>query len=340
MTVIRRWAKPVLLTLVGLIVVKIVFDLVTSIDWGAVWDAIGLVGFWAAVLLIGTLAVRQTFNAVPLTRFVPGLTLARSIQNDLTALLMGTVAPPPSDVVVRVSQFKSWGIDPVEGMAGVTLNMLTFYVVRFGAPAFGILVLALYGLETGQSWRAFTSTLIAVVILAALISLSRGEALAATLGHAAGRVVGRFRSDVDPHQWSTAVVDFRAKVGDRVRTGVPTSLLALFGMVVAETVMVVLAVRAVGVSAAELSTLVIVGTFLLAYPLTLFPLMGLGIIDAALVAAWTQIAGEEVGPSLVAGLIVWRAFSLLLPFCVGLGALALWRRDVRESERSGRARAV
>ena len=65
---------------------------------------------------------------------------------------------------------------------------------------------------------------------------------------------------------------------------------------------------------------------LIAYPLTLFPLMGLGILDAVLVAAWTQVAGIEYEARIVAGLIVWRVFSLLTPILLGVVALAWWRR--------------
>jgi uncharacterized membrane protein YbhN (UPF0104 family) len=65
----------------------------------------------------------------------------------------------------------------------------------------------------------------------------------------------------------------------------------------------------------------------MAYPLTLFPLMGLGILDALLVAAWTQVAGVEYEARIVAGLIVWRVFSLLVPILLGVIAVTWWRRS-------------
>ena len=45
-------------------------------------------------LLVVVLSWLQTLNAVSLTQFVPGLSLVRSIQNDLTARMIGTVATP------------------------------------------------------------------------------------------------------------------------------------------------------------------------------------------------------------------------------------------------------
>jgi hypothetical protein len=104
----RMWriARLILLLVVAFLAARVIIGIVGAIDWSAVWTAIGLLTVPAVVLLLLALACRQMFNAIPLTRFVPGLSLARSVQNDVTAFLMGTVAPPPSDVVLRVSMFR------------------------------------------------------------------------------------------------------------------------------------------------------------------------------------------------------------------------------------------
>jgi len=324
---IWRILRPIVLLVVAFLVARIIIGIVGAIDWPAVWAAMGLLTVPAVVLLLLALACRQMFNAVPLTRFVPGLSLARSVKNDLTAFLIGTVAPPPSDVVLRVSMFRSWGIDPVEGMAGVTLNMLVFYVVRFAAPALGLLLLAFEEVEAGRVWLAVASVIIAIAILVALVSISRGDRLATVIGYSAGRVAARFRSDVDPGAWAEAVVDFRGRVGDRVKTGVAPSLLSLFAMVLSDSVILLITLRTVGVDSQGLPANVIIGAFLLAYPLTLFPMAGLGILDAVLVAAWTATAGIEFEAQIVAALIIWRVVSLLVPIALGAVALLAWRRS-------------
>jgi len=324
----RYWriARPIVLLVVAFLVARIIIGLVGSIDWSAVWSAVGQLTVPGAILLLVMLLVRQTFNAVPLAQFVEGLSVPRSMQNDLSAILIGTVAPPPSDVVLRVSMFRSWGIDPIEGMAGVTLNTLTFYVVRFAAPMLGLVLFAFVEAESGHAWAAVASGAIALAILIVLISLSRGDRLARIIGLTAGRVAARFRKGIEPQAWSTAVVEFRGRVGERVRTGIAPSLLALTFMVLAESVLVLVSSRLVGVGSDAVPTLLVLSTFLIAYPLTLFPLMGLGILDAVLVAAWTQVAGVEYEPRIVAGLIVWRVFSLLVPILMGVVAVTWWRR--------------
>ena len=321
------WVKRLLLVVASLLAARFIVNFVGAIDWAAVGESLGRLSVAQFAVLGLVLFARQLLNAVPLARFVPELSLGRSLQNDLSANLIGTIAPPPGDIVLRVSMFRSWGVDPLEGMAGVTLNTLTFYVVRFSAPALGLVVFAFIEAEAGHIWAAVASGALALAILVALVSLSRGDRLARIIGLTAGRVASRFRHEVEPEAWSRSVVEFRGRVGDRVRTGVTPSLLALTGMVLAESLLVIIALRLVGVSSDGVPTLLVLSSFLIAYPLTLFPLMGLGILDAVLVAAWTQVAGIEYEARIVAGLIVWRTFSLLVPILLGVVAISWWRRS-------------
>jgi uncharacterized membrane protein YbhN (UPF0104 family) len=114
-----------------------------------------------------------------------------------------------------------------------------------------------------------------------------------------------------------------------VRTGVTPSLLALAAMVLAESLLLITSLRLVGVPSDAVATVLVLSTFLVAYPLTLFPLMGLGVLDAVLVAAWTQVAGLEYESQIVAGLIVWRVYSLMVPILLGAIAVTWWRRTTR-----------
>ena len=277
----------------------------------------------AAALMLIVLLARQSFNAVPLARFVEGLSLPRSMQNDLGAILVDTVAPPPSDVVLRVSMFRSWGIDPIEGMAGVTLNTLTFYVVRFAAPVLGLVLFAFIEADRaapGPQWAALDRSRHP---WRACVPRRVGSAGQDRGAHGRSR-----RGPLPLRGRAGCMVDRSGRVprprGGPVRTGIAPSLVALTLMVLAECLLVLVALRVVGVDPEAVPTMLVLSTLLIAYPLTLFPLMGLGILDAVLVAAWTQAAGIEYESRIVAGLIVWRVFSLLTPIL--LGALAWWRR--------------
>lgn len=203
--------KLVLVIVVSLVAGRIIIGFVGAVDWGKVSDSLRSLAPWQVLPLVAALLARQVLNAIPLWQFVPEVSLGRSVQNDLGANLAGTIAPPPGDVVIRVAMFTSWGVNPLDGMAGVTLNMITFYSVRLLAPVIGLSLLAVAGAERGD---------VALAVVLALLAVA---------------------------------------------------LLALLAMVVADATILTLALRVTGASAATLPVLVVVGTFMTAYPLTVMP---------------------------------------------------------------------
>ena len=74
---------------------------------------------------------------------------------------------------------------------------------------------------------------------------------------------------------------------------------------------------------------VVVGAALLAYPLTILPMFGLGVMDAVIIASITEVAGVEYESALVGATVVWRVITL--GGTLGLGALAMawWRASTR-----------
>jgi putative heme transporter len=329
----RQLVRPLVILAVSLVVGWIIVQLVGAVDWAAVGQALSHLNVVEIPVLVLVLLLRQSLNAVPLTQFLPGLSWWRSLQNDLTALLVGTVAPPPADVVLRVSMFRSWGFDPVDGMAGVTLNTLAFYSVRFLSPALGLIVLSVHGFETGQLVTATLSGLVAVGILIGLLLVVRGDGLASLVGRVAGRVVKRFRATVDPDSWAASVVAFRGRMAGNVRAGLGRSMVALVAMVLADGTVLLLSLRFVGLGASDLTADQVIGLFLLAYPLTLLPVSGLGVLDALLVAGFTELCGIELEPEIVAGLVVWRTVTILGPLLLGAGTLGWWRHHHPSSTR-------
>ena len=327
----RPWLKPLLLFVASIVIAWIVVGFIGAIDWSEVAASFSRLSIGSIVLLFLGLMARQGFNAVPLSKFVAGLTWRRSVQNDLGANVVATFTPPPSDVVLRVSMFNSWGINPVDGMAGVTLNMITFYAVRFLAPVLGVLLLATQEVERGHFVTAALSALVALCVIGALFAVMRGDAMAAWVGRSAARIAGKVKDGIDADAWSLAVVDFRSRMNETLRAGLLPSLLTLVAMVLCDSLIVLMSLRFVGIGAAQLSAIDVIAAFLLAYPLTLMPLAGLGVLDASLLAAYTDIAGLTWEAEIVAALIIWRTFTIGGPLILGALAVAWWRRETTRS---------
>jgi hypothetical protein len=308
--------------------------LVGRIDWAAVRDAMGAVSLWRFPILLVVLGIRQVLNATPLALFIEGLGLPRAVQNDQAATLTSTIAPPPADMVLRLAMFDSWGIPVSHGVAGSLMNILTFYATRFIAPVLGVVLLvgtvapyhALY------TWTACIGAVVAIALLGVLRAVLLRESTATWVGTTGGRLVRRVRQSVDPERWAAQAVEFRTHVLRKARRGVPLSLLLLLVMVVVDGLLLAVSLRCVGVTTAELPTACVVALFLLAYPLTLFPLAGVGVLDATLLAAFVEIAGLTLEPDIVAGLVVYRVVTLGVPMLFGLVSLALWRRTKGEKE--------
>jgi uncharacterized membrane protein YbhN (UPF0104 family) len=131
---------------------------------------------------------------------------------------------------------------------------------------------------------------------------------------------------VDPEVWAGAATGFQEHVAAGYRRAFPRSLLVLTAMVLTDACILLLALRFVGVAAADLPAYEVIGMFFLAYPLTLPPMMGLGIFDVVLLGAFMEVGGDALEPQLVAALTVWRAVTILGPVLLGAVVTLVWRR--------------
>jgi putative heme transporter len=326
------WVKPVVLVVILVVCAWVVQEFLGRIDWSAVWDALTRLAWWQFPILVAVLMVRQVMNALPLALFIEGLSVFRALVNDLTAATMAVVAPPPADMVMRIAMFKSWGIDAAWGLAGAMMNTITFYINRFTAPVVGLVILLVARGETRSPWAVAGSAAIAITIAVLLVLVVRSEAFAARTGATGARMVRRFRSTVDADAWATAAVAFQGHVSQRFKRGLPRSLAGLIVMVLADATVLLLTLRFVGVSPEQVPTVDVIVTFFIGYPLTLPPLMGLGVFDVVLLGTFMEVGGDALEPEIVAALTVWRALTLLGPMILGVGASAYWRHTVRGTE--------
>ena len=179
----------VLSVLVAVLVVRVI----GAIDWAAVRGALTKLTWWQPIVLLAVVLVRQVLNALPLALYIRGVSTYKATLNDLGAILMSMIAPPPSDLALRVAMFVSWGVSAAKGLAGTLMNTLTFYVVRFLTPALGFLLLLVLDRPAGLRWLEILFILVALAILAGILLVLRSEALARTVGTRAGQVVRRVR---------------------------------------------------------------------------------------------------------------------------------------------------
>jgi uncharacterized membrane protein YbhN (UPF0104 family) len=291
--------------------------------------------WWQIAVLLAVVVVRQVLNAVPLALFVPGLGVVRAVMNDLTAGLVSTLGPPPADFVLRMAMFQSWGMTLASATSGLTLNTVTYFVARFGAPLLGFLIaLVTDGFHPGYGWTALTSGAVAVAIVLALVAVTRGERAAAALGRLASRLGHRIApARVDPERWSAALVAFQAHSGERLRRYSGWAAIDLVGLLLVQGLLLVVCLRFVGVPSSQVPAAAALTILLVSYPLTALPFAGLGVLDAAM--SVVLAADEAVDTSaVVAALVIWRVGLLLVPLLLGGVCLLIWRRTTPPAARA------
>lgn len=325
----RRVLAAVLRALVWAALVVLLWYVVRvlrRVDWAAVGEAIALLSWWQAGVLLVLVVVRQLLSSAPLAFFTQGLGVRRAVANDLVGTLVATVTPAPADIVARAALFRAWGVDVGRGLAGLVLNSVLFYAVRLGAPVVGaVLMLWTVGDETAVGWTAAVSGLAAAGVVVGLTIVFRGSASAAALGRWAGGLARRVRPTwPGPDDLERRLVEFHSNVADRWARfwGWASGSLAL--MVGVEALILVLALRFVGVGPSQAPLLVVVAAYLSVYLLTATPFLGLGVLDAALVALIADRSSASAS-SLVAGVIVWRVCVQLVPLLAGLVPLVALR---------------
>jgi hypothetical protein len=112
-------------------------------------------------------------------------------------------------------------------------------------------------------------------------------------------------------------------------------MIALIGMVLADGTILLLALRFVGVGPDLLPATLVIGMFLLLYPLTILPLFGFGVLDALLLGALVTAAGAVAEPGVVAATAVWRVVTLLGTLVLGVVAFGWWRLTLGRREPTG-----
>ncbi len=325
-----RWRAPLIMVGKILLVLAgawLAIQALRQIDWQQVGDALARLTWWEIAVVATIVAVRQTVNASTLVILVPKLKLSHALSTALSGTLIQTFTPPPADAVLRLSMLRSYGVETTRGAAALVLDTLVFYLARFVAPVVGLaLALVALAVEPIQYWMALGGAVAAVLLVVALMVISKGERAAGGFGRGAAVVVRRLRPSVDPEAWAAALIRFQQEsaAGLFGRIGKATPMMLAF--IVVDGTVLVACLRFVGVPGQYVGYLAVLAALLSLYPLTIFPFAGMGVLDASLIVL-VNAEGVADPADLVAAMVIWRAATLLLPLVPGLIALTNWRRQ-------------
>jgi uncharacterized protein (TIRG00374 family) len=314
------------------LVVAIFYFLRKKFDPAQMWTAISAMT-WLELATLGLLAAWNlcTYAFVWMS-VTPGLGFWRAMVMTQATTAVANTVPAGSAIGIGMtySMLGSWGYSRSRSTTAVLVSGVWNSFIKLGLP---VLALALVALQGGVTGGRVLAALLGIAGLAAAIVvfalLLRSAEQARRFGVLAGRVASRLLGLVGRRPvagWELATVKFRARTIDLVEhRWVAITVTSLVSHLSLYAVLLV-ALRDVGVSDAEVSWAEVLAVFAFARLATAIPLTpgGLGFVEGVL---FTGLVGAGGDPDQVAAaVLVYRALTWALPILVGIGCYVWWRR--------------
>jgi uncharacterized protein (TIRG00374 family) len=318
---------------IGLGVAILVFVLPQVADLSEVWQRIRDM----TALEMGVLLLAAIWNLVTYWVLVvlctPGLTFRQSIVVTESTTAVANTVPAGGAVALGLTyaMLGSWGFSKSRVTLSVVVSGIWNNFAKLALPILAVSILALQGGAGGGRLLSASIGLGALVAAVTIFTLIlRSEAFAARAGRQGERVASAVRRLVRKGPvdgWDLAVVKWRDRVIGLVRhRWLSISLWTVISHVSLYLVLLV-ALRAIGVSDDEVGWAEVLAVFAFARLLTAIPLTpgGLGVIEIALIGGLDAAGGAHA--QVVGAVLLFRALTYVLPIPFGLLTYVFWRRN-------------
>jgi len=333
----RATLKRVIQGLISLVIVVGIFAGILPLiaDYGAVWDTIRAM----TQLEIATLVLVGLWNLftywLVLTAALPGLRVREAaVVNQASTAVSNTLpAGGAIGVGVTLSMLTSWGFSAAAiGRSAVVTGVWNNFV-KLGMPVFALVLLALEGaVSVGRLVSAAVGIAVLVGAVVLLALLLRSDPLARTVGRGVGHVVDGVRQALKRApvgRWPERAAAFRTDtielLADRWLHLTVSTLVSHVSLYV----VLLLALRHVGVSQQELSWISVLAAFAFVRLISALPLTpgGVGVVELGYAAVMTIGLDDATSAQVVAAILVFRAVTYLLPIPLGTAAYMIWRAN-------------
>jgi uncharacterized protein (TIRG00374 family) len=316
------------------LVVVIFYFLLKKIDLGQVWTAITDMT-WLELTTLGLLAIWNLCTYAFVWMAVtpsPRLSFGRAMVMTQSTTAVANTVPGGSAIGIGLTytMLGSWGYSRSRTTTAVLVSGVWNSFIKLGMPVLALALVALQGDATGGRVTAALigiGGLVAAVVVFAL--MLRSEQGARRVGELAGQAASGARKLVRRPPvvgWELATVKFRARTLDLVEhRWLPITVASLVSHLSLYLVLLV-ALRHVGVSDAEVSWAEVLVAFAFARLVTAIPFTpgGVGLVEVTLIATLAAAGGNRA--QVAAAVLVYRVLTWGLPILVGVGTYLWWRR--------------
>jgi uncharacterized membrane protein YbhN (UPF0104 family) len=241
----------------------------------------------------------------------------------------------PWNMAVVWIVLRGWGVSIQSATSGLAMYGVVNQLSRLAIPLIALILLTVTGERPdGDGWAMTIAVLSAVIMVVAtvvLVGIARSERVA----EGVARFVERIRDWVfrrlgrpagsDVH---AAVRRFRDELGELLRTrGALAMVVGTLGQL-AWCVVLILALRVVGVPEEVLDPAEVLAVFGLVMVITIIPIApgGAGIPELLYIAGLSAIAGPEWEGLITAGVMLFRLFQWFIPIPLAWILLKVTRR--------------
>jgi uncharacterized protein (TIRG00374 family) len=328
----RRVAQSV--AAIALIGIISVFFLPRLVDLGEVWAAISAMT-WLELVTLGALAVgnNATYWLVEVSAR-PGLGFGQAIKITQTSTAISNTLPGGAafGAGLQTAMYVSYGFAPQDIAISMALTGIWNTFVKLAMPIVAVALLVVGGAAGGA---LVASSLIGVMALVGAI-LAFAVILRSERGaFGVGRRIGSLLAFLAPvtrraprGDWGATAAAFRRRTIDLLSARWPHLTAAAVLSHVTLYLVLLLTLRHVGISNAEVSWQEALAAFAFVRLLSALPITpgGLGVVELGLTAALVAAGGEEA--LVVAAVLVYRLLTYVLPIPVGAVSYFLWQHEV------------
>ena len=284
------------------------------------------------VLLLAAAWNLATYQFVMVST-TPGLRLRQALVSTQTTTAVSNTVVGGAAIALGLTYAmnSSWGFSRSRTSVALLVSGLWNNFAKLALP---VLALALLALSAPPSAGRLTAGLLglAVLVLAVVLlgALLRSREGAERIGTGAGRVASALRRPFGRgpvHGWERATTKFRDRTALLLRARWHWITLATLVSHLSLFLVLLLALRFVGVDGDQVSVVEALAVFAFARLLTAVPFTpgGLGVIELALITGLSAAGGPRA--LVAAAVLVFRALTYVLPIPVGLGCYVFWRHN-------------
>ena len=297
-----------------------------------VLDAISRLTWKDGLVLLVAVIVNVATFAPPWMAALPGLGFGHALVVTQASTAASSVVPGGEAVGLGLSvgMLRAWHFQRT-AVALATIVVTVWNV--FAKVCFPLLAIGLLAIEGDKnrtlSLLAPIAFAVLVVMLAAVIAAFWSEAQARRIGGWAARLVApgmRLLRKQPPIEFGASVARFRGNALVLLRRRWPWLTLATAVGHLSTFALLLVLLRALGITSDEISAVEAFAAWSLARLLTIIPLTpgGLGLIELGMTGALLAFGGSNA--DVVAAVLLYRLLTWLPTLAVGLPSAFLWRR--------------